>query len=269
MLTFFDVVAASERLWPQATAMSWDHVGVVLGHPTREVSRIVLMVDVTEETVADAIAAGAQAVIAHHPLLFRPVDSLSVATSRGRIVHRLIEAGCGLLCAHTNADQAATGTSAVLGARLGLVGGRPILAGDAGGIGVIGTVPEPVTLMDLARTLAGVLPATARGVAVSGPPEARVNRIAVCAGAGDSLLDAVAADAADAYVTSDLRHHPAIDFRAEPRPDGAPYLLDVSHWAAEQLWLDQAAAELAAALPGAELVVSRRSTDVWDFVVTQ
>ena len=67
-----------------------------------------------------------------------------------------------------------------------------------------------------------------------------VRTVAVCGGSGDSLFDAARASGADAYVTADLRHHPAGEAR-EHRPDGRPYLVDVAHWASEWPWLERCA----------------------------
>ena len=75
--------------------------------------------------------------------------------------------------------------------------------------------------------------------------------------------------AADVYITSDLRHHPASEARENAAAAGGPALVDVSHWASEWLWLDTAATELRAALPGVTITVSDLRTDPWDFVVLQ
>ena len=271
MPSLADVVVVADALWPPTLAESWDHPGLVAGRPSQQVSRIFLTVDVTAEIVDEAMQAQADLIIAHHPLLFRPVDSVAAVNARGDIIHRLISEGCALLSAHTNADHVSTGTSAVLAARIGLTQAVPLVPGtDPGtGLGVIGRAPEGTTLGSLARMLARVLPSTARGVAASGPFDAPVSRVALCAGAGDSLLAQVAAARVDVYITSDLRHHPASDFRAEAREGGAPYLIDISHWAAEWLWLAQAKAELEATIPGVDVVVGQARTDAWDFVVTQ
>ncbi len=93
--------------------------------------------------------------------------------------------------------------------------------------------------------------------------------VALCAGAGDSLLALAAVRAADVYITSDLRHHPASEFRENATIGGGPALLDVSHWASEWLWLDTAADQLRAELPGVTVTVSELRTDPWDFLVVQ
>ena len=103
----------------------------------------------------------------------------------------------------------------------------------------------------------------------AGTPRQPVTRVAVCGGAGDSLLSAEAVRTADVYVTADLRHHPASEAREQAVLGGGPALLDVSHWASEWLWLDTAAEQLRAALPGVEVVVSELRTDPWDFAILQ
>ena len=129
------------------------------------------------------------------------------------------------------------------------------------GVGRIGTIAE-TTLQHFAESVAVALPETAHGVRVAGHPEARVRRVAVCGGAGDFLLDDVRAADVDAYVTSDLRHHPASEFREH---DG-PALVDVAHWAAEWTWLPVVQAKVVQALGDTvETRVSTIRTDPWQF----
>jgi dinuclear metal center YbgI/SA1388 family protein len=136
------------------------------------------------------------------------------------------------------------------------------------GIGRVGDLPAATTLERFAGEVARALPHTAQGVRVAGPPEAEIRTVAVCGGAGDSLFDAVRASGADAYVTADLRHHPASEAR-ERAEGGPPYLVDVSHWASEWPWLNGCGDRLAAALESSgttvDITVSRLSTDPWTF----
>jgi putative NIF3 family GTP cyclohydrolase 1 type 2 len=133
----------------------------------------------------------------------------------------------------------------------------------------VGRLTEPTTVGRLARLLAEILPATASGIRVAGEYDRPVSTVALCGGAGDSLLSEPAVLAADVYITSDLRHHPASESRQNSRVGGGPALIDVSHWASEWLWLDTAAAELRAALPGVDVGVSDIRTDPWDFTIVQ
>jgi dinuclear metal center YbgI/SA1388 family protein len=129
------------------------------------------------------------------------------------------------------------------------------------GTGRVGSVAE-TTLREFADTVARALPATAHGVRVAGDPDRVVRRVAVCGGAGDFLLDTVLRSDVDAYLTSDLRHHPAAEFR---EADG-PALVDVAHWAAEWTWLPVVQARLVGAMGDTvETRVSTTCTDPWDF----
>ena len=137
--------------------------------------------------------------------------------------------------------------------------------GDPGtsdiGTGRVGTVAE-TTLEGFAAQVAAALPGTAHGVRVAGDPARVVRRVAVCGGAGDFLLDELATSDVDVYVTSDLRHHRAAEFREH----GGPALVDVAHWAAEWTWLPVVEARLRDALGDrVETRVSTRCTDPWQF----
>ncbi|OBH11884.1 Nif3-like dinuclear metal center hexameric protein [Mycobacterium sp. E3247] len=110
------------------------------------------------------------------------------------------------------------------------------LPGDAG-LGRIGTLPRPEPLRDFVSRVGAALPRTAWGVRATGDPDMPVSRVAVCGGAGDSLLGTAAGAGVQAYVTADLRHHPADE---HGRGSGVA-LIDVAHWASEFPWCDQAA----------------------------
>ncbi len=270
MTTVADVSAAAERLWPLDGAEEWDAPGLLSGDPSSTVVRVLVAVDAVAETVDEAVALGADVLLVHHPLLMRGVTTVAETTAKGALLARLIRGGCALYSAHTNADIVATGTSARLARLLELTDAVPIVETAPGvGLGRVGALPGPTTLGALARRLAGILPPTATGVRVAGAFDRPVSRVAVCGGAGDSLLGDPAVRGADVYITADLRHHPASEAIETARVAGGPALVDVSHWASEWLWLDTAADELRAALPGVEVVVSELRTDPWDFVVVQ
>jgi dinuclear metal center YbgI/SA1388 family protein len=259
--TVGDLVAALERRYPPAWAQDWDRVGLVLGEPDAPVNRVLCVVDCVPETVAEALAEQADLIVAHHPLLLRGVSSVAPTTYKGRIVHDLIRNGVALYVAHTNADVANPGVSDALAARLGLRTLRPLsaLADDPTlGLGRIGELPTPLTLADLTEVAARALPATAWGVRAAGEPDRVVRTVAVCGGSGDSLLATAAAAGADAFLTADLRHHPASEHLA----GGGPALLDAAHWATERPWLDELAGWLGGTF-GLAVVVSDRDTDPW------
>jgi dinuclear metal center YbgI/SA1388 family protein len=257
--TVADVVAALDGWYPPAWAEQWDRVGLVLGDPQWPVRTVYFAVDCVPETVDEALAAGASLIVAHHPLLLRGVSSVAPTTYKGRIVHRLIRADVALYVAHTNADTANPGVSDALARRFGLRDTRPLRPGDDDrGIGRVGRLPSPLTLEELTGRAAEVLPPTAWGVRAAGDPKRRVEVLAVSGGSGDAYLADATAAGADAFLTADLRHHPASEHLA----GGGPALLDVAHWASERPWLDDVAGRLAARF-GVDTVVSDLDTDPW------
>jgi len=134
------------------------------------------------------------------------------------------------------------------------------------GIGRIGELASPLRFADFAAQVDRLLPQTNWGVRAAGDPDAQVSRVAVCGGAGDSLLTAARAAGVQAYVTADLRHHPA----DEHRRASSVGLVDVAHWASEFPWCEQAAALLRSHFGAAlTVMVCPLRTDPWNIEWTR
>ncbi|GAA3495930.1 Nif3-like dinuclear metal center hexameric protein [Streptomyces prasinosporus] len=263
-----EVIAVLETLWPAERAESWDAVGTVVGEPDQEVTRVLFAVDPVQETVDEAVGLGADLLVTHHPLYLRGTTTVAASTFKGRVVHTLIKNDVALHVAHTNADTADPGVSDALAGALDLRVVRPLVPDPTDpegrrGLGRVCEVDPPLTVRELADRAAACLPATAQGIRVAGDPEAPVRTVAVSGGSGDSLFDHVRAAGVDAFLTADLRHHPASEARAE-----SPLaLLDAAHWATEWPWCELAAAQLDEISDrhgwGLRVHVSKTVTDPW------
>ncbi|MFJ6988686.1 MULTISPECIES: Nif3-like dinuclear metal center hexameric protein [unclassified Streptomyces] len=245
-----DVITALDTLWPPDRAESWDAVGTVTGDPDQPVTRVLFAVDPVQDTVDEAVRLGADLLVTHHPLYLRGTTTVSAATFKGRVVHDLIKHDIALHVAHTNADTADPGVSDALADALDLRVLRPLVpdpSDPAGrrGLGRICEPDRPLTVRELAARAAQRLPATAQGIRLAGDPDAAVRTVAVSGGSGDSLFAPVRAAGVDAFLTADLRHHPASEFLADRAHTGRPLaLLDAAHWATEWPWCRLAAAQL-------------------------
>lgn len=156
-----EIVAVLDRLYPPETAESWDAVGLVCGDPDAEVQRVLFAVDPVGAVVDEALAWGADLVVTHHPLFLRPVHGVPATTYKGRLVHRLIRGGAGLLTAHTNADAARGGVNDALAAALGLTDTRPLVPHESAPLDkLVVFVPEA----DAERLLDAVAAAGAGGI---------------------------------------------------------------------------------------------------------
>lgn len=265
-LTVTEVTAALERAYPTRLAEPWDTgIGLTCGDAAATVRTVLLAVDVDAATVGEAEERGAELLITHHPLLFRPVQTVAATTDKGSLVHHMIRTGIAHYAAHTNADRAVRGVSDALADAIGLARTAPLVPTADGapgeGLGRIGDLPAAMTLADLAAHVAAVLPETVWGVRAAGDPRRVVHRVAVCGGAGGSELPAATASGADVYVTSDVTHHMAAEHVADPT---RPALIDVAHWAGEWPWLGCAAEVLRGAFGDRLAVeVSTKRTDAW------
>ncbi|MEV3937003.1 Nif3-like dinuclear metal center hexameric protein [Glycomyces sp. NPDC049804] len=265
MRTLSEITAALDDLYPRRWAEDWDRVGLVCGRGGNAVRKVLCVVDVVPATVIEAIENDCDLIVAHHPLLLRGVSSLDPAADyKGDLVHTLIESGMGLYVAHTNADVANPGVSDALADRLGLVDLRPLRPlidpehhGSGRGIGRIGRLPAPLTLAALLERAAKALPPTVGGVRAAGDPDRQISTVAVCGGAGDSYLADATAAGANAYLTADLRHHPASEHTAR----SGPALIDAAHWATERPWLDIVGEQLSRLVD--DVLVSDLDTDPW------
>lgn len=264
-----DVVDVLEAAYPTVLAESWDAVGLVCGDPAEPVQRVLVAVDPVAETVAEALELDAQMLVTHHPLLLRGVHGVPADDPKGALVHRLVRAGIGLFCAHTNADAADPGVSDALADALGLRVIDVLDPRDGSprtGLGRICELAQAESLRAFTSRVICALPETAWGVRAAGDPQRPVRTVAVCGGAGDSLLGAAARAHVDAFVTADLRHHLASEHLAA----GGPALVDVAHWASEHPWCAQAAAVVSAALGGTvDVHISYRRTDPWTIGLAQ
>jgi dinuclear metal center YbgI/SA1388 family protein len=127
-----DLLGLVNTLYPPALAEEWDNAGLQAGDPGAELNRVLLCLDPTEHALDAAREAGAQALLSHHPLIFRPLRNLTPGDETGRILFRAVREGVAVLCAHTNLDRAAPGLNDWLAERVGLMDISP-LAADRGG----------------------------------------------------------------------------------------------------------------------------------------
>jgi len=258
-----------ETLWPSAGAEDWDAPGLVTGNPSQSVSRVMLSVDVTADVVGCATEARCDLLLAHHPYLMRGVTTLAETSFKGAVVAGAIRSGLSIFAAHTNADIVEDGVSDSLAKALGLTRIRALVGDGKIGHGRLGQLADPMTLGEFATRVARTLPHTASGIRVAGDYGQIIETVALCGGAGDSFISTAFDSDADVYLTSDLRHHVAQDARERRIVGREMALIDVSHWAAEFVWLETAAAQLRNIYPELVFEVCDLRTDPWDFVITQ
>ncbi len=261
--TWMDLVHA---LYPPSDAADWDHPGLQVGDPAWPVARVLVTLDVTSAVLDEAAAEPHTLVLAHHPLLLHPLRALTPSTAAGALALRAANSGVAVAAAHTNLDAAedGAGTSDPVVRVLGLTDVVPLCAPAVPGarpMGRVGDLPEPISLRELARTVASELPAPS--TRRCGDGERQVRRVAVLGGSGTSAVGDAIAAGADVLVTGDVRHHVALDTL-----ELGLALIDAGHHATEVAAMPAFAARITEAAAGrgmhAPVVLSAVDTTPWE-----
>lgn len=209
MPTVHEIEQVLYELAPKELAGSWDNVGLLAGRPDREVKRILVALDVTEAVADEAGRRGAELIVAHHPVIFSPVKSITDRDAAGHILLRLIECGLSAICMHTNLDAARGGVNDALAAAAGLE--RVTLLEGGEGIARVGWLPEREALPAfLGRVKKSLRPGGLRYVDGGRP----IEKVAVGGGACGEYLYGAAAAGCDAFITADVKYHQFLDAAA-------------------------------------------------------
>ena len=249
-----EIIDLLQGLAPEEWACEWDNPGLLAGRSDKEVKKIYIALDATDQVIEAAVQAGADMLLTHHPLIFKPIKKVNDQNFITKRLVRLIQADISYYAMHTNFD-AAPGCMADLGAeRLGLKSCVPLeLFGEveAGGqaisygIGKTGLLDAPVTLRTLAAQVkkAFGLPF----VVVYGQQllDEVVERISICPGAGGSEIERALANGSHALVTGDISHHQGINCAARGMA-----IIDGGHYGLEHVFISYMAEYLEGKLGG-------------------
>lgn len=246
-----EIIEILEQKYAPSFAESWDNVGLLAGDREREVKKVFLALDVTDETLQAAIDFGADMMITHHPLIFSGMKRVVAEDFIGRRIIGLIGSHISYYAMHTNFDILGM---ADMSADLLALSEREVLevtyedGKRTEGIGRIGSLPREMPLRDCALFVKEQFQLP--HVTVYGSLDANVNRAAVCTGSGKSLMKDVLEKKAQVYITGDMDYHTAIDAVAQ-----GVSIIDAGHYGTEYIFMEYMKQELAGKLP--ELEVGR------------
>ena len=249
---------------PFQIQMDFDNAGFLVGRGDREVSKILVALDITPEVAREAAEWGAQLVVSHHPVIFHPAKSVTDGDFTGLTLLTLIEGGVAAICAHTNLDAVAGGVNDALAHRLDLVQIEPLKQGgvDASGrpygIGRIGnTVGAPMYAPAFAAFVKQQLGANGVRYVDARRP---VRRVAVGGGACADLLSDALALGCDTFVTADVKYNGFLDAKAL-----GINLIDAGHYPTEQVVVPVLAKWLSDAFPKVEVFVTARHKEAFSY----
>lgn len=235
-MTVLDLIHWFEGWAPPSWQESWDNCGWQIEPGILEQAPGVLVcLTPTLSVMHEAIAlkqAGhpVNLIFAHHPLIFSPLKRLQKGEAISDLVHLAFHHQIGVYSAHTNFDQVANGTAAVLAEVLGLQDVEPIVATQAGnGYGRVGQLQPARSLPDLLHLIQERLNPPNLLVSPLVDPPPTIDRVAVLGGSGASFIPAAAATGAQVYLTADCKFHQFQESR-----DRGLILVDAGHYATER-----------------------------------
>lgn len=235
-----DILCALEEFAPLALQDGYDNAGLQIGlAKDADATGALLCLDVTEEVVDEAIRQGCNLIISHHPLLFHPLKTINGDDSTSRIIIKAIKKGIAIYSAHTNLDVAYGGVNYKIAEKLGIgniewlvprgsyeSGGKMLTSGD----GIIGTLSTPVEAKDFMEIVKETF--HIRSLRVNDASVKTIRKVALCGGAGSSLISAAAAKGADAFLTGEIGYHRFFGY------DDRMLLVEMGHYESEQYTLE-------------------------------
>ena len=231
---------------PRHLAESWDTVGHLVGDPGREVHRILVSLDITEQVVQEAVDGGFDLIVSHHPVMnctWHPVQTLRTDDRQGRILTKLAENRISAICMHTNLDAADGGVNDVLAEKLGLTRISPLTEEK---IGRIGTLKCEIPLVEFTHSVIELLGCNGLRYVDAGRP---VHRVAVGGGACGCYIPQAIAAGCDTFVTSDLKYNDFLD------TEGLN-LIDAGHFPTENVVCPALQDRLTEAFPAVDVLCS-------------
>lgn len=203
VVTLNDIIGLMEQIAPATLAEEWDNVGLMLGRRDKEVRKILLALDMTKQSVEQAVKYKVDLIITHHPAIFRKLNSMTDAVWTQELLLTLAENGIAVYSAHTNFDIVNGGVNESLAQRLQLT--NVTVLDDQSGLGRVGEVAE-TNLQDFAKFVKQQLQAD---YVVLGNAGRTVKKVAICGGAGADFIQQALAKGADTLVTGDVKYHSA------------------------------------------------------------
>lgn len=234
-----------ESRYPAEMAENWDNVGLLVGDDEKEVQHVFLALDLTEKTLREAIEAGADMIITHHPMIFDGMKKINNHNFTGKKILSLIHHDIQYFAMHTNYDVMGM---ADLSADYLKLEDRRVLSVTAQtekrteGFGRVGKLPHKMTLRQCGIFVKEMF--SLQDVRVYGDPDQEVEIAAVCTGSGKSMISDVLKKGADVYITGDIDHHTGIDAVAQGLA-----VIDAGHYGTEYIFMEAVKQELSEKFP--------------------
>lgn len=255
MTTVNDVLCFLDSLAPRESKMEWDNVGLLCGSGSQPVNKILVALDPFESICREAVEVGADLIVTHHPLIFKPVSAITDDTAVGKAILFLISNGISAINAHTNLDCAPGGVNDCLATTLGLSDVQMIPA-DPNGLLRQGSV-ESQSIETFMTHIKEVLGCPGLRYVSANKP---VHRVGVGGGSCGDMLPEVAQSGCDTFITADVKYNQFWDAK-----EYGINLIDAGHFYTENPVCQYLAEQLSAHFTDIDVKASQKHTDCAKF----
>lgn len=243
-----EIIHTIEEKYPVRFALEWDNVGLLVGRDDKEVKRIYIALDGTDEVIDEAVRRRADLLITHHPLIFGGMKRINNQDFTGKRILKLIQNDICCYAMHTNYDVCGMGYLAAQ--RMGMKNSEVLeVTKDEempAGIGEIADLEREVSLKEYAVRVKEAF--ELENVKIFGNLDKKIKRAALCPGSGKSVIAQALQKGADVLVTGDIGHHEGIDALAQGMA-----VIDAGHYGMEHIFVEDMTKFLQEQIPGAEV----------------
>lgn len=230
-----DIIGNLEKKYPKANAESWDNVGLIVGKLNQEVRKVQLSLDATDKAIENAIKNNADLIITHHPMIFKPVKTITTMDNLGRKIIKLIENNKSLYAMHTNLDSSKDGLNDYILNLLEVENSKIIDVNEFDnevGIGRLYTLSKEMNIDEYATFVKNSLKIKNIRI-ISENREKIIKKVALINGSGMSYWRKVKSLGADLFITGDIGYHDALDAK-----EAEINVFDIGHFESENCFVE-------------------------------
>lgn len=228
-----EIITVLQSQAPEHYACDWDNVGLLVGSSEKEVHKIYIALDATDETIEEAKALQADMLLTHHPMIFKGLKKVNTEDFIGKRVMQLIQADIAYYAMHTNFDVKGMADLAAERMEMKECQVLDVTCEDEQGlqgIGKIGKLPHQVTVQECAELVKKAF--HVEQVKVFGDLKQQISKLAICPGSGKSVVNEALKNGVEVLITGDIDHHEGIDAAAQGMA-----IVDAGHYGIEKIFI--------------------------------
>ncbi len=234
-----EIIDYLDRQFKPEYQEDYDNAGFLIGDAESNYTGALITLDVTPDTIDEAIDKGLSLIVSHHPLIFKGLKRITNNDATSRMVSKLIKNNISVYAAHTNLDNLDWGVNGILANKIGLTDCHILRPSQASipdiGAGMVGFLPQPMPIYDFLSLVKARL-----GIPILRTSHSHIQTfthshiqpsvltVAICGGAGSFLIGDAKRAGADIFLTGDLKYH---DFQ---QADDEMIIADIGHYESEQ-----------------------------------